>query len=61
MNDETTRTPDPFAAFFDMQGEAMREMWSQFVPAAVPIKDWSDIGAWAENGQKLQAMWMEHC
>ncbi len=61
MSDETSPDSDPFAAFLDMQGEAMREMWSQFVPAATPapLKDWSEISAWADTASKLQAMWIE--
>ncbi len=60
MADDSS-TPDPFAAFFNVQGEAMREMWGQLTPApaSAPAKDWNEIGAWAETGQKLQAMWME--
>ena len=61
MTDETSASSNPFAAFFDTQGEAMREMWSQFLPAATPapMKDWSEIGAWADTASKLQAMWLE--
>ena len=33
---EDDRTRNPFAAFLDMQGEAMREMWGQFAPANAP-------------------------
>jgi polyhydroxyalkanoate synthase len=58
MTDETSG--NPFAAFLDTQGEAMREMWSQFLPTApAPMKDWSEIGAWADTASKLQAMWLE--
>src|SRR6476661_8556236 len=58
---EDDSSPNPFGAFLDTQGEAMREMWSQFVPAAAPavLKDWSEIGAWADTARKLQAMWLE--
>ena len=61
MSDDTSASSNPFAAFLDTQGEAMREMWSQFVPAAspAPLKDWSEIGAWADTASKLQAMWVE--
>jgi polyhydroxyalkanoate synthase len=58
---EDDRPADPFSAFLDMQGEAMRDMWGQFVPASAPavMKDWSEVGAWADTAGKLQAMWME--
>jgi len=58
---DDSSTPDPFAAFLDTQGEAMREMWGLLSPAGAPapVKDWDEIGAWAANGQKLQAMWLE--
>ena len=58
---EDDRTPNPFADFLDMQGEAMRERWGQFVPAGAPqvMKDWSEIGAWADTARKRQAMWLE--
>ncbi|MFN6935853.1 MAG: class I poly(R)-hydroxyalkanoic acid synthase, partial [Tsuneonella sp.] len=64
MADETKPT-DPFAAFFDMQGEAMRELWGQFAaPAgqsAAPqvLKDLGDVGAWGETARKMQGMWLE--
>ena len=58
---EDDRTPDPFTAFLGTQGEAMREMWGQFAPGGAPqvMKDWSEIGGWAETARKLQAMWLE--
>ncbi|WP_120716336.1 PHA/PHB synthase family protein [Tsuneonella amylolytica] len=59
---DDTPTPSPFAAFFDMQGEAVREMWGQVAPSgATPpmITDWAEAGAWGETAQKLQAMWLE--
>lgn len=59
---DQTRPADPFAAFFDMQGEAMREMWGQIVPngAQAPVmQDWADVSGWGETAQKLQAMWLE--
>ncbi len=61
MTDNDSSMPNPFAAFLDNQGEAMREMWGQFMPAAAPsaVRDWSEIGAWAETAGKLQTMWLE--
>lgn len=54
------RTADPFSGFFDMQGEAMRELWGQFIPKGSPVmRDWTDVAGWAETGQKLQTMWLE--
>ena len=57
---DQTKPADPFAGFLDMQGETMREMWDQFMPAGAPVmKDWGEISAWGETAQKLQAMWLE--
>ncbi|MGX7951644.1 PHA/PHB synthase family protein [Tsuneonella sp. HG249] len=54
------RPNDPLAGFFDMQGEAMRELWGQFVPQSASLpKEWAEMSGWAETGQKLQAMWLE--
>ncbi|MGN6496629.1 MAG: PHA/PHB synthase family protein, partial [Tsuneonella sp.] len=62
MSDQTSEPRDPLSAFFDLQGEAMREMWGQFVPAASALpafKDWAEIGEWAETAQALQSMWLQ--
>ena len=62
---DQTRPADPFAGFLDMQGEAVRELWGRFASSGEPaasapaVKDWGDISAWTETGQKLQAMWLE--
>ncbi|MCT2559196.1 class I poly(R)-hydroxyalkanoic acid synthase [Tsuneonella sp. YG55] len=57
---DQTKPADPFAGFLDMQGETMREVWDQFMPAGAPVmKDWGEISAWGETAQKLQAMWLE--
>ena len=57
---DSLRSPDPFAGFFDMQGEAMQEMLSQFAPLGSPVvKDLADLAGWADTAQKLQAMWLE--
>ncbi|ANY19735.1 Poly-beta-hydroxybutyrate polymerase [Tsuneonella dongtanensis] len=59
MADES-RPTDPFAGFFDMQGEAMRELWGQFAPQGAPVaKDWGEIAGWTDTAQKMQAMWLE--
>jgi polyhydroxyalkanoate synthase len=56
---ENSSPTDPFSGLFDMQGEAMREMWSQFVPASAPVmRDWTEVSEWAETAQKLQSMWL---
>ncbi|MFN3509807.1 MAG: PHA/PHB synthase family protein [Tsuneonella troitsensis] len=61
---DDSRPTDPFAAFFDMQGEAMREMWGQSAPGLATttppvMKDWSEVSQWAETAGKLQSMWIE--
>ncbi|MXO76089.1 class I poly(R)-hydroxyalkanoic acid synthase [Altererythrobacter aerius] len=61
-----TPPPNPFAALFDMQGEAMREMWGAMMPGAAsdatqpPTMGWDDMAAWAETGRALQSMWLEY-
>lgn len=64
---------EPFRAFFDMQGEAMREMMGQIAPRGIgtmaqgALPDMGDLGAmdpadlaeWAKTAQELQAMWLE--
>ncbi len=54
-----------FRAFFDMQGEAMREMMGQFLPATA-LADWSKAGIAASDAQEfakvareIQSMWFE--
>jgi len=57
---EDDRPADPMAGLFGMPGEAMREMWGQFVPMSAPVlKDWGEISGWANTAQKLQSMWLE--
>lgn len=63
----------PFTTFFDMQGEAMRDLFSKALPEsgevggrdATPLSgilgkgiDASDIGEWAKAGGELQSMWL---
>ena len=51
---------DPFGAFFDMQGEAMREMLGRFKPAGehgvAPSS--GDIAAWTSAAAEIQQMWL---
>lgn len=47
---------DPFAAFFDMQGEMMREMFGRFAPEAQQA---SATGQWAEAAEQLRTMWLD--
>jgi polyhydroxyalkanoate synthase len=61
-SDETT-ADNPFAAMLDMHGEALRELWDQFLPANAavpsPMRDWGEIAQWAQSAQTLQALWLE--
>ncbi len=61
-DDPTDTVANPFAALFDMQTEAMREMWDRFAPPGADDspanRDGSEIGGWAETAQQLQAMWL---
>ncbi len=51
---------NPLAGFFDMQGEAMRELWGQFAPAAAPVtEDQGEVSGWSDTAQKMQAMWFD--
>ncbi len=50
---------DPFAAFFDMQGEAMREMFAQFSPASGAAQGLPDMAQWTDAGAQMQRMWAE--
>ncbi len=47
---------DPFAAFFDMQGEMMREMFGRFAPEAQQA---GATGQWAEAAEQLRTMWLD--
>ena len=49
---------DPFATFFDMQGEAMREMFGRFTPASGDLPR-TDLAQWTETAEQLRAMWLE--
>lgn len=61
---------EPFRAFFDMQGEAMREMIAQWLPTdgSKSADDMSafalgqteaDLIEWAQTSQQLQQMWLD--
>ncbi|WFL76123.1 class I poly(R)-hydroxyalkanoic acid synthase [Altererythrobacter arenosus] len=56
---------EPFRAFFDMQGEAMREMFGQMTPqglsGAIPSATMApgDMAEWAKVAGELQRMWLE--
>ncbi|WP_427964631.1 PHA/PHB synthase family protein [Altererythrobacter sp.] len=60
---------EPFRAFFDMQGEAMREMFGQVLPegtpgaavdSAIPTGlSAEDVTEWAKTASELQTMWFE--
>ena len=62
---------EAFRAFFDMQGEAVREMFGQLLPAA-EVQSSEEIAAafsmgqteaelleWARSSQELQQMWLD--
>ena len=52
--DNTATLESPFAAFFDMQGEAMREMFGEASPQdAFAGTDWAGVS------NKLQALWFD--
>ncbi len=63
-----TNQAEPFRAFFDMQGEAMREMMRMVTPeglASLPQGmaggqqfNPGDLGEWASAANQLQAMWL---
>lgn len=63
----------PFTAFFNMQGEAMRDLFARTMPvtddaseaSALPLSgilsegaEAGDIGEWAKAGSQLQSMWL---
>ena len=49
---------DPFATFFDMQDEAMREMFGRFSPAGGEAAE-AGLAQWTETAEQLRAMWLE--
>ncbi|QDM41517.1 class I poly(R)-hydroxyalkanoic acid synthase [Altererythrobacter sp. TH136] len=55
------RSPDPFTALWNSQGDAMRQVWGGLMPGGTPqvMTDWAEIGAWSDTARKLQAMWLE--
>ncbi|MEL6876552.1 MAG: class I poly(R)-hydroxyalkanoic acid synthase [Pseudomonadota bacterium] len=70
-SDTTISGDEPFRAFFDMQGEAMREMFAQAGPGSgqagavgasellgkVPKAE--ELAEWAKAGTQLQQMWLD--
>lgn len=69
--EEQSLAAEPFGAFFDMQGEAMREMFGQWLPgdgektgedmaAAFSMgQTEADLAEWARTSQQLQQMWLD--
>ncbi len=69
-NDFFGKQAEPFRAFFDMQGEAMREMFGQMVPNGMPgavaggtlpgvAMSPGDMADWAKVAGELQNMWLQ--
>ena len=67
-----TKQAEPFRAFFDMQGEAMREMFRQGPPeGTIPsmpdmtkflgggAMSQTDLTEWAKTASELQGLWLE--
>ena len=67
-----TKQAEPFRAFFDMQGEAMREMFRQGSPeGTIPsmpdmtkflgggAMSQTDLTEWAKTASELQGLWLE--
>ena len=46
------------ATFFDMQGEAMREMFGRFSPPAAQLPQ-ADMARWTETAEQLRTMWLD--
>ena len=67
INDLWSKQAEPFRAFFDMQGEAMREMFGQAgsalpglgMPGAAGSMGTGDMAEWAKVAGELQSMWLE--
>ena len=70
MNDRTSKSgtsrQEPFGAFFDMQGEAMREMLGAWLPGAPDSPTTGDCAAapaelaeWARSASEIQALWLD--
>ena len=64
-NDFMQGASEPFRAFFDMQGEAMREMMGQFTEGKAPsVFPGAELGAadmaeFANVAREIQAMWFK--
>ena len=50
---------DPFGAFFDMQGEAMREIFAKFTPDFDAEDGRPETSQWAETAAHMQKMWAD--
>ena len=50
---------DPFGAFFDMQGEAMREIFAKFTPGFDAEEGRPETSQWAETAAHMQKMWAD--
>ena len=50
---------DPFGAFFDMQGEAMREIFAKFTPGFDAEEGRPETSQWAETAALMQKMWAD--
>lgn len=61
---------EPFQAFFDMQGEAMREMLGAWLPGAMTqsaaqtgadqgASGSADLAGWARAASEIQALWLD--
>ena len=50
---------DPFGTLFDMQGEAMREMFSAFGMPGMQASPGGEGEPWAKVAARLQSMWLE--
>lgn len=49
---------DPFATLFDMQAEAMREMFGRFAGTVNDPAE-ADLGQWTEAAEQLRTMWLD--
>ena len=70
-NNGKSGADEPFKAFFDMQGEAMRELFGAWLPENIagaanqPDQEGAspagvaDMAEWARSASEIQAMWLE--
>src|SRR3546814_6049614 len=57
---------EPFQAFFDMQGEAMREMLGAWLPGAKEtptagesVSAPAEMAEWARSASEIQSLWLD--